>query len=411
MSRFADPVSDSYISDFVESVKPQNTKRHEDWVKNLWFEWSCNREKLTDHEKPPSTVAELQIENCYDWVKKFIVEVRASDGKEYGPTSIKCIAAALYRLMKAKGFKGPSFLSRNSPVLPVVDAKLKTLKAKGVGLEVKRADVIEVADEVKLWSSGVLNMDTSQGLLNAVFFYNGKVLALRGRSEHYNLQIEQFNFKVDGEGKFYVEFWPLVRKTNQGTTKHSKIRSECLKQFDTQAKNSAISGKDGPKYGLQVVGINTIGSMLKKMFGEAGIVDDRVISNHGLRATAATTMFESGFSQRTISIRTGHISNAVNNYIRDNKITNQAVSACLEPVSSNVALESESLESESLQSESLQSESLQSESLQLESLQSESLEIEEIKNFNSPRKRSSDETDGPITIELSRGSKHLKITM
>ena len=74
--------------------------------------------------------------------------------------------------------------------------------------------------------------------INAAFFYNGKVLALRGREEHRNLRLEQFRFKVTTDGKRYIEFWPIARKNLQGDAQHTKIRPECIKQFDSDASNS-----------------------------------------------------------------------------------------------------------------------------------------------------------------------------
>ena len=75
-----------------------------------------------------------------------------------------------------------------------------------------------------------------------------------------------------------------------------------------------------------------MGTKLKDLFKEAGIEDDRNITNHGLRVTSATTMFDSGFDSRSISMRTGHKSSSVDNYIRESQKFQVEVSNTLEPV-------------------------------------------------------------------------------
>uniref|UniRef100_T1KN90 ZMYM2-like/QRICH1 C-terminal domain-containing protein n=1 Tax=Tetranychus urticae TaxID=32264 RepID=T1KN90_TETUR len=447
-SRYGDIFNENDVVEYVESAKPTNTKRHEDWVVKLWSDWAEHRLKNNAAESiglPTKLELVVNCEHIINWVIKFILEIKNNEGKDYTPTSIKCIAAALYRYLKARGYKGVSFLSRHSPVCSVIDAKLKKLKASGIGLQVKRADCVQISDEAKLWDENVLNMSTSHGLLNAVFFYNGKVLALRGRSEHKDLQIEQFQLKNDGDGKNYVEFWPLVRKTAQGSVKHSKIRSEAIKQFDTTNNNSyykliklylsklpvqsgpfyrrPITGKSEPRYSIQLVGINTIGTMLKKMFNEAGIVDDRVISNHGLRATAATTLFEAGFSQRTISVRTGHISSAVNNYIRDSKNTHIAISNCLEPVNveANPSDNFDECEADEIehnntdkveQNEIIKSLDIVEDNVDLEiSNQNMKKKLNEENVFKYEDVQSNEANERPIILEFTRGTKRLKISM
>ena len=46
------------------------------------------------------------------------------------------------------------------------------LRAQGVGCNAKPTEALTQEDEEKLWDSGVLNQNTSQGLLNGVFFLN-----------------------------------------------------------------------------------------------------------------------------------------------------------------------------------------------------------------------------------------------
>ena len=63
------------------------------------------------------------------------------------------------------------------------DTYYRELHSKGIGAEVKRTPVLTIADEDKLWTTGVLSLDTPEGLIHAVFFYNGKNFCLKGGEE------------------------------------------------------------------------------------------------------------------------------------------------------------------------------------------------------------------------------------
>ena len=59
----------------------------------------------------------------------------------------------------------------------------------------------------------------------------------------------------------------------------------------------------GPWYSKQVIGHNTLAIMMKVMTAEAGLP---VRSNHALRATSATRLFQAGVPEHVIQGRTGH---------------------------------------------------------------------------------------------------------
>ena len=52
----------------------------------------------------------------------------------------------------------------------------KCLHRSGVGANIKSTPVFSPDDEIKLCETGVLSMENQTGLLQAVFFYNGKKL-------------------------------------------------------------------------------------------------------------------------------------------------------------------------------------------------------------------------------------------
>lgn len=100
-------------------------------------------------------------------------ETRKANGEEYTPRSLYLIQAGLQRHLRQVRpsedlniFQDASFkLLKN-----VCDSLFKRLHSKGIGTETKATPVISANEEDKLWESGVINMDTPQGLLRGVFF-------------------------------------------------------------------------------------------------------------------------------------------------------------------------------------------------------------------------------------------------
>ena len=89
-----------------------------------------------------------------------------------------------------------------------------------------------------------------------------------------------------------------------------------------------------PWYTSVPVGRDSLQNKLKNMCKEAGIEGN--ITNHSLRATSATQMYDKGVPEKIIQERTGHCSlEALWTYERTNEHQYQAVSAILSAPSSS----------------------------------------------------------------------------
>ena len=77
--------------------------------------------------------------------------------------------------MRVKNSEYPNFMSKDDPEFNKFQATLdnlfKQLRYDGVGADSSLTEGITSEDETKLWSSGVLNVQTPIGLLNTVFYY------------------------------------------------------------------------------------------------------------------------------------------------------------------------------------------------------------------------------------------------
>ena len=168
-----------------------------------------------------------------------------------------------------------------------LDAHMKQLTADGIGLQVNSKDTVTPTDEKTLWETGVLDTNTSVGLLNAVFFYNTKAFASRAVDEHRNLDASEFQFGFDSfTKKRYLQFSGRRIKNLQGGLKQNlkKIPSKKVMHYANEALGDRclvkmyelylslipsvgpfyrkpldpLPGTKGPRYSpSQVVGINT----------------------------------------------------------------------------------------------------------------------------------------------------------
>ncbi|ESO91764.1 hypothetical protein LOTGIDRAFT_163122 [Lottia gigantea] len=85
------------------------------------------------------------------------------------------------------------------------------------------------------------------------------------------------------------------------------------------------------------VGIHTIQSTVKRLCQSAGIIGN--FSNHSLRATAATRLYQAGVDEQLITEKTGHRSNAVRAYKRTSDAQQASVSSVLHSGSKKHKLE------------------------------------------------------------------------
>ena len=143
---------------------------------------------------------------CY-WLPRYACETRTRDGKKYPASTMFCLLGGLLSRMRAVSADCPNFLDTNHPrfkeMHSIIDTYFRQLRVDGVGTVVKHASVIS-KEENALWDNGVLGDNAPDRLLNAVFYYNGKNLCLRGGKEHRSLKLSQFVRSKDPDKYIYV---------------------------------------------------------------------------------------------------------------------------------------------------------------------------------------------------------------
>ena len=105
---------------------------------------------------------------------------------------------------------------------------MKECTSAGLGITVRKADIITKMDEDILWHRGILGTENPEQLMHTVLYLVGLYCALRAGKEHRNLRSipfdSQFSWMFDDSGVTYLQYREDVGlKTNKGGLKHKKL--------------------------------------------------------------------------------------------------------------------------------------------------------------------------------------------
>ncbi|XP_011409419.1 PREDICTED: uncharacterized protein LOC105316291, partial [Amphimedon queenslandica] len=161
---------------------PQNTEKATKWAIKAFTEWAEIR-KESGREAPSSDIMLTgSAKAVCDALCRFVSEIQQQPDGEFKPLHT-CLENLYVKLHD-----------------------------QGVGTTKVQANVVIAEEEQQLWESGVFSNQTPEGLLNAVFYYNGVNFVLRGGEEHRSLKLFQFDFgsipdpEFPGKSLEYVDY-------------------------------------------------------------------------------------------------------------------------------------------------------------------------------------------------------------
>ena len=286
---------------------------------------------------------------CYA-LCRFMPEVTKKDGSDYPGKTLYEIIVVIQKHINNKNLPwklidDPAFLD----VKTVLDNVMKEMAAASVGVVKRQAEFIMEEYEEQLWRSGTLGEDTPKKLRDTVLFLLGINPALRAGDEHYDLRRDcperrsQISFERENEsGKrclIYRE--DTVTKTNDGGLSNwrkerkvvrvypsSNIERCPVRLVDKYVSLCPQIYKTGKKpnfylrplekinpaqwYGEMPVGKNTLSKVVGKLLKSANL--DGYFTNHSLRRTSATPLFQAGIDKKIVKEVTGHISDVLDKY-------------------------------------------------------------------------------------------------
>ena len=340
---------------------PRNTARSTQWAVKVFSSWAEENNKENEVQCPTDLLERVtDPEKLGRWLSKFLVSARNRQGNNYTPQSVHCILSGLLRHIRARNPAAASlnFLDTNNsafqPFQAVLDRCFRQLSVTGKSTSVS-TPVIAVEDEEKFWETGALGTETPEKLLHTVFYLNGKNFLLRGGEEHYNLKISQMQ-RFENPPRY--EYTELVSKNRAGGLASYRLKNKVVPVFQDESLGkqchvyvldlylSKIPSSaraqdvfylrpkpvnmedDNPWYSSQRIGRNRISQLMKTICSGSGVQNK--YTNHSLRATGATRLFQSGTPENVIMERSGHRStDGVRQYERVSQYQHIAAQAIL----------------------------------------------------------------------------------
>ena len=339
---------------------PQKTREDTAYCIRVWKDWSEFRSAATETIVPPLEHLSTSTQELQHWLIRFISEIRKKNGSEYPATTLHHIVSGVmrhirYNLGKPEidFYKDPEF----SKFRISLDAEMKRLQSAGVGTMKRQAEPLTLEEEELLWEKRVLGDHSPKALLNSMMFMNGLYFALRSGAEHRQLRYKpcQIELVEKPEERAYLVYREDISKNHPGGLKglkhkpkivvhHANIENpdRCFVRLFKLYRD--LCPKDRPDdafylaplkkytkscwFSKSPVGHNTLKNFMSNMCKEADIQGFK--TNHSLRATAATRLYESGIDEQLVMERTGHRSiEGIRSYKRTSAAQQQDVSDIL----------------------------------------------------------------------------------
>ena len=158
------------------------THKKIDWVVRMYRDWHVYRNGLGLHYiscdvEDMSTVTQESLNFAFC---RFVVEVKKVDGSEFPAKTLYDIIICVQFHLELQGL---TWKLLNDDVFSdlkfTLDNTMKQRTSDGVGITVKKAQVLSFSDEDVLWSLGLLGTYSPEVSMNTVIYMLGISCALR----------------------------------------------------------------------------------------------------------------------------------------------------------------------------------------------------------------------------------------
>ncbi|CAC5388526.1 unnamed protein product [Mytilus coruscus] len=272
------------------------------WATTLFKQWKSTRNiRANDPNVGLSPIrvdlAEMSLDKLNYSISRFICKVRKTDGTEYPPDTFYSLIICLQLYMDTLGYNH-KFLS-DSSFIQIKNSLDNVMKLRAeVRVPKRQAEEISLEEEEKLWASGSLGSDNARHLLNTK-----SVVAYQNTENQARCVVNLF--------ELYASHCPPFPR-----------KADALYLRPLKIPNGNIWYADQP------IGRHSLANIVASICQEAGIGGYR--TNHSLRASAATRMYDAAVDEQLICEFTGHRSNAVRNYKRTNEKQKRKINSVIQ---------------------------------------------------------------------------------
>ena len=268
---------------------------------------------------------------------RFISEVRREDGEEYPGKTLYKMLGSIQTFLQVKCKRnvtlidksGRTFRSLNS----ALNFQMKEKAAQGIGIVVNKANFISEEQENYLWENGFLGSENGELLCHTLVWVFGMQFALRAGQEHWNLSFNnsQLCLQHGESGHEFLQYMEDVSKANNGGLCHLRVKRKVVRAYKNSTNvercpvelykkylshmpkvnnDNAFYLRALPKpkgdvlYYNKAMGRESQGNVVKNIMRKAGF--EGHFTNHSLRRSCATQLYEGGVPEQVIVETTGH---------------------------------------------------------------------------------------------------------
>lgn len=330
---FAPPKTKNEVEQARTGAIPKKTCDDMMYCLRIWNEWRHHRQVNYGDSIPE--ICQIDTAPLAHHLSSFILEVRKKNGDEFPPNSLFHIVSGIQRYLRYNGKPSVDFF--NDPVFAGfklnLDAEMKRLQKKGLGSKKRQAEPLSLEEEELLWEKGLIGSTNPQALVDTMLFMNGLYFALRSGEEHRQLRFDPCQIElVEQPGqRSYLKYTEDISKNRPGGLKGRKTKPKVVIHHANEENPercfvqlfkmyNSLCPHDRPKdafylqplknmkpncwYSSKPIGHNTLEGTVARLCKKAGISGLR--TNHSLRATTATRLYQAGVDEQLVMERTGH---------------------------------------------------------------------------------------------------------
>ena len=176
------PLKEATLDELSHKKYSPETMKKVQWVTKMYRDWRNHRYSIPELDKIECDLDNkdsITKENLVFAMCRFITEVKKMDGSDFpGKTLYEILVCTQFHL-ESIGFHWKLLNEKAfSDVKFTLDNVMKLCTSQGVGVSVRKAEILKVTDEDFLWSSDFLGVHSPDVLLNTVIFMVGKGFAL-----------------------------------------------------------------------------------------------------------------------------------------------------------------------------------------------------------------------------------------
>lgn len=319
MKRFAEFTADELAAK-RKGLVPKTTAKATTTAANTFREYLKEKNQPQDFENFTKQQLNLALSTFY-------VEARTKTGEIYKKTSLETLRYGLNRHMKSE--KGIDILDDAEFASANEAFKIALLEIKQVGkAAIDHHPPLTDADRQKIYTSRLLSPTYPQGLFNKVPYDIRYYFCRRGAENMHTMTKKTFVVKTDpNTGRKYVYKQTDELTKNHGPNDDERVSGYMPEMVGDERCPVASFGKyvstldpdfdrlwcyckdsfdpdDACWYTKRPVGVNALNTFLPLLSSKCEL--SQIYTNHSLRATGATVLYQNDHSASEIMAVTGH---------------------------------------------------------------------------------------------------------